>query len=69
MSTEKICNIILPTLSSIYADSQVQFKAGVGLALCEMAVLVGKNYCLSTVVPILTELLKDDNSEVRLNVA
>ena len=34
-----------------------------------MAVLVGKNYCLSTVLPILTELLKDDNSEVRLNVA
>ena len=69
LSTEKICNILLPTLNSIYADSQVQFKAGVGLALCEMAVLVGKNYCLSTVLPILTELLKDDNSEVRLNVA
>lgn len=34
-----------------------------------MAPLVGKSYCLSTVVPILMELLKDDNSEVRLNVA
>lgn len=39
------------------------------MALCEMAPLVGKNYCISTVMPILQELLKDDNSEVRLNVA
>ena len=34
-----------------------------------MAHMVGKNYCISTVMPILQELLKDDNSEVRLNVA
>ena len=33
-----------------------------------MAHIVGKNYCLSAVLPILQELLKDDNSEVRLNV-
>lgn len=69
LSTEKICNIILPTLQSTVADSQVAFKAGVALALCEMAPLVGKNYCISTVIPILTNLLKDDSSEVRLNVA
>ena len=34
-----------------------------------MAHLIGKNYCLNSVLPILLELLKDDNSEVRLNVA
>lgn len=34
-----------------------------------MAPLVGKNYCISTVIPILLELMKDDSSEVRLNVA
>lgn len=34
-----------------------------------MAPLIGKNYCISTVMPILQELLKDDCSEVRLNVA
>lgn len=34
-----------------------------------MAPLIGKNSCISTVIPILTELLKDDSSEVRLNVA
>jgi serine/threonine-protein phosphatase 2A regulatory subunit A len=69
LSTEKICNILLPTLQSTVTDAQVAFKAGVALALCEMAPIVGKNYCLSTVLPILLELLKDDNSEVRHNVA
>lgn len=69
LSTEKICNIILPTLQSTVVDSQIAFKAGVALALCEMAVIVGKQYCLNTVIPILQDLLKDDNSEVRLNVA
>lgn len=53
LGTEKICNIILPTIQSCIADSQVSFKAGSAIALCEMAVLVGKNYCISTVLPIL----------------
>ena len=69
LSTEKICNILLPTLQSSYQEAQVQFKAGVALALCEMAPIVGKQYCVSTVLPILLELLKDDNAEVRLNVS
>ena len=34
-----------------------------------MAQIVGKTYCINTVIPILLDLLKDDNSEVRLNVA
>mmetsp|Transcript_14868 Transcript_14868/g.18643 ORF Transcript_14868/g.18643 Transcript_14868/m.18643 type:complete len:210 (-) Transcript_14868:280-909(-) len=34
-----------------------------------MASIVGKTYCINTVIPILQDLLKDDNSEVRLNVA
>jgi len=40
----------------------------VALALCEMSPIVGKYYSLTKVMPILTELLKDENSEVRLNV-
>ena len=68
LSTEKICNLILPTLQNSYADSQTSFKAGVALALCEMSHIVGKDYTMSKILPILTELLKDDNAEVRLNV-
>jgi len=33
-----------------------------------MSHIVGKDYTISKVMPILTELLKDDNAEVRLNV-
>ena len=34
-----------------------------------MAQIIGKSYCMNTTIPILCDLLKDDNSEVRLNVA
>lgn len=33
-----------------------------------MANLVGKDYTMSKIQPILIELMKDDNAEVRLNV-
>lgn len=69
LGPEKICNILLPTLQSTLANAQIAFKCGMGLALCEMSPIVGKNYTETSVLPILTELLKADNSEVRLNVA
>ena len=33
-----------------------------------MAPIVGKDYTLNKIMPILTELIKDENAEVRLNV-
>lgn len=69
ISTEKICNMLLPTLISQYQESQPAFRASTALALCEMSSIVGKDLCITKIVPILQELLKDDNSEVRLNVA
>jgi serine/threonine-protein phosphatase 2A regulatory subunit A len=68
LSTEKICNLLLPTLQSAYADGTAQFKAGAATALCEMAVVIGKDTTNQKVVLILLELLKDENSEVKLNV-
>lgn len=38
------------------------------MALCEMSGIIGKDYTSQKVIPILLELLKDDNSEVKLNV-
>jgi len=67
LATEKICNFILPALTKTYQDSSPIFKAGVALALCEMAPLVGKDYTQQRIMPVINELLKDDNSEVRLN--
>mmetsp|Transcript_30059 Transcript_30059/g.40710 ORF Transcript_30059/g.40710 Transcript_30059/m.40710 type:complete len:539 (+) Transcript_30059:52-1668(+) len=68
LSSPKICDFILPTLTNSYADAQVSFKAGTATALCEMAALIGKDYTMTKVMPILMELLKDDNADVRLNV-
>lgn len=68
VSTEKICNLILPNLQNSYVDAQTSFKAGIALALCTMASVVGKDYTLNKIMPILSELIKDENAEVRLNV-
>lgn len=68
LSTEKISNLLLPTLSNSYADAQTSFKAGVATAVSEMAGIIGKDYTASKIVPILMELIKDENSEVKLNV-
>ena len=58
----------MKTLQSCYADSQVQFKAGVANALCDMASYVGKSHTIEVIIPIITDLIKDESSEVRLNV-
>lgn len=61
-------SMILKTLQSCYSEAQVQFKAGVANALCDMAEQVGKSTTNDMIVPIINELIKDDSSEVRLNM-
>lgn len=68
LSTEKIQNLMLPTLQNCYAEATIQFKAGTATALADIAECVGAETTNSKVFPILTELLKDDNAEVKLNV-
>ena len=46
LSTEKISNLILPTIQGSYADGTSQFKAGAAAALCNMAPIVGKDSTL-----------------------
>jgi len=58
---------MFPSLQNNYADGTPQFKAGVSTALCEMSGLVGKEMTESKIIPILMDLMKDDNSEVKLN--
>jgi len=59
---------MLPSIQNTYSDPNAQFKAGTANALCEMATFIGKEFTVQKVVPILLDLLKDDNSEVKLNV-
>ena len=44
LSTEKICNLMLPTLQNSYAEASAQFKAGAASSLCEMASIIGKEF-------------------------
>jgi hypothetical protein len=44
ISPEKISNLLLPTLQNSYADAQQAYKAGVAMALSEMAHIIGKDY-------------------------
>ena len=59
---------MLPTLQNVYPDGTAQFRAGTATALCEMAGAVGKDVTNQKIMPILLDLIKDDNSEVKLNV-
>lgn len=68
ISSEKICNLMLPTLQNVYPDGTSQFRAGTATALSEMASYVGKDYTIQKILPILLDLIKDENSEVKLNV-
>lgn len=68
LSTEKICNLLLPTLQNSYAESPTAFKSGVASAICEMAPMVGKDYTQQKIQPILMDLIKDENADVRMNV-
>jgi len=43
LSSEKINNLILPTLQNTYPDANAQFKAGAAQALGGMAKVLGKD--------------------------
>lgn len=68
VSADKINNLVFPTIQNSYSESSSQFKAGVGMALCDIASIVGKSHTIEKIIPILEELLKDENSDVKLNV-
>jgi serine/threonine-protein phosphatase 2A regulatory subunit A len=69
LSLDRICNLLLPTLSNQYSESQPAFKASTALALCAISTRVGTDMTMTKILPILRELLQDENSDVRLNVA
>lgn len=58
---------MLPTIQSLYEDASVHFKADLASGLCEMSKYVGKEVTISKLMPILLDLIKDEDFEVRLN--
>jgi len=67
LAVEKICNLILPALTKTYVDSSPAFKGGVALAFCEMSPYIGRDYTQMKVMPVISELMKDESADVRLN--
>lgn len=68
VSTDKITSFLLPTIQGLYEDSSAHFKGDLAIALCEMSKYVGKEITISKVMPILLDLIKDEDCDVRLNV-
>lgn len=68
ISTEKIQNLLLPTLQNNYSDGTAQYKAGTATAICKMSRMLGEQHTIQKILPILEDLIKDDNSEVKGNV-
>lgn len=68
ISTEKIANLLLPTLINTYGDSTAQYKAGAADAMCHMSICLGKEVTSSKIIPVLDEMLKEDFHDLKLTV-
>jgi len=55
-------------LKNSFDEASAQFKAGVASNLCEIAKLVGKTQTAQNIYPVVQTLLKDESSEVKMNV-
>lgn len=51
----------------MYEDASAHFKADLAAGLCEMAKYVGKETTISKLMPIILDLIKDEDFEVWLN--
>ena len=68
LSNNKIIDLLFPTLQNATPDGTAQFRAGAATALCDMAISCGQDFTIQKILPILINLIKDENSEVKLNV-
>ena len=62
--------VLLPTLQSSLTATEIspQFKAGASASLCQMAEIVGQQITAQKIFPMLIDLLKEENSEIKLSV-
>lgn len=60
--------MIIPTLISSVTDSPPSYKMGVAIALSQISGWVGKSLTSEKILPVLMELLKEDNADVKEKV-
>lgn len=65
---EVILARILPCVKDLSTDSSQHVRAAVAMQVSGLAPLLGKDATIETLLPIFLALLKDEFSEVRLNL-
>lgn len=68
-SPEKVTSYLLPTIQKLYEDASASFKSGLAIALCKMPseCNLPKDVIISRILPIILDLIKDEDCDVRLN--
>ncbi len=68
-SPEKVTSYLLPTIQKLYEDASSNFKASLANALCIMPreCNLPKDVIISRILPIILDLIKDEDPDVRLN--
>ena len=68
ISPDLLSQKIFPTLKNEIPTAQASYKAGVALAFCSMARIVGTDFANTMIVPELMTLLQDENTELHINI-
>jgi serine/threonine-protein phosphatase 2A regulatory subunit A len=68
MSVDTLCNRVFAILKQELPHAQASYKAGVVLALCEMAPQVGDDFTFEQIMPVLMEAMKEENTELHINI-
>lgn len=68
MTTEEIEHYIFPVLGDLVLDPSSYVRSTLALQISDMAEPFGKKDALEKLMSVLMQLLKDEHSDVRLNV-
>ncbi len=63
-----ILNDVLPTIKDIIHDNSQHVRASLATHISGLAPLLGKENTIEVLLPLFLSLLKDEASEVRLNI-
>ena len=58
----------MPQIQTMSQDAHVNVKAAIAKAVMDLSPLAGKDFTIETLLPIFLQQLRDDSTEVRLNI-
>ena len=68
VSVDVILGEILPPIKELVGDPNPQVRAAFGENLSGLAPILGKDSTIEHLLPMFLQMLKDDDSKVRLNI-